>query len=190
MSAIKRKKCRNCKMLFIPDYRNRTRQNYCRKPECRKASKEDSQRRWRQKPENEDYFRGPDCVKRVQEWRKANPGYWRKNSRNRKNALQDSLTAQPAENNEDNLKFTPSALQEILTMQPPVLLGLIANFTGSALQDDIALTFTRLQKLGLDIVNNSNPNKGGQYGIQGTHLTQSYPESAQAVQLDRSSSGP
>ena len=46
MSGIKRKKCCNCDELFIPDPRNTTRQRYCSKPECRKASKAASQRRW------------------------------------------------------------------------------------------------------------------------------------------------
>ena len=48
------------------------------KPGCRKASKADSQRRWLQKPENRDYFRGPEHVQRVQRWREAHPGYWRR----------------------------------------------------------------------------------------------------------------
>jgi hypothetical protein len=190
MVNIKRKKCRNCRKLFLPDPRNRDRQKYCRKPDCRRASKADSQKRWRQKPENQDYFRGPDCVERVQQWRKANPGYSRKKPRNKKNALQDPLTSQVTENNKDFINIANDTLQDPLIMQPTVLLGLIANFIGSALQDDIELTITRLQQLGLDIVNNSNPNKGGHYGIQVAHLTQSYPESAKAVQLDRPSSGP
>jgi hypothetical protein len=37
-----------------------------------------SQKRWLQKPENQDYFRGSQNVQRVQRWRKANPGYWRR----------------------------------------------------------------------------------------------------------------
>jgi len=190
MASIKRKKCPNCRKLFPPDPRNRDRQRYCSKPECRIASKADSQKRWREKPENQDYFRGPDCVERVQEWRKANPGYSRKKPRTTKDALQDPLTSQPSENNKETLSFTFDALQDSLIMQPTVLLGLIANITGSTLQEDIEFTCTRLQQLGLDIVNNSNPNKGGHYGIQVANLTQSYPESAKAVQLDRSSSGP
>ena len=72
MAGIKRKKCRNCNDLFIPDPRNAKRQKYCHKSECRKASKAASQRHWLQKPENQDYFCGPDNVKRVQLWREAN----------------------------------------------------------------------------------------------------------------------
>jgi hypothetical protein len=72
MAGIKRRKCCNCNELFIPDPRNAKRQRY-----CRKASKAASQRRWLQKPENQDYFSGPQNVKRVQLWREANPRYWR-----------------------------------------------------------------------------------------------------------------
>jgi len=171
MAGIKRKKCCNCKKLFIPDPRNIKRQKYCRKPDCRKASKAASQRRWLAKPENQDYFCGPDNVKRVQQWREANPGYWRGKRKNNKDALQDRLNPQPIENNTDNAQFVNDALQDLLISQPPVLLGLIANFTGNALQDDIALTFKRLQKLGQDIVTNLNHSKGGHYGIQGSHYS-------------------
>ena len=66
------------------------------------------------------------------------------------------------------------ALQDFLIAQPPVLLGLIANFTGTALQDSIAMTFQRLQKLGLDIVNNSTRSKGGHYGSQDSNRSRTY----------------
>jgi len=184
MVEIKRKKCRNCRKLFRPDPRNAKRQKYCHRPECRKASKAASQQRWLQKPENRDYFRGPENVERVQQWREANPGYWRTKPKNQQNTLQDPLNSQPTENNNDNVKFTPDALQELLIAQPPVLLGLIANFTGTALQDDIVMTFQRLQKLGQDIVNNSTRSKGGHYGIQGSHHCRTYPKSPPALQLD------
>ena len=70
MGSIKRKKCLNCSCLFIPDHRNRNRQKYCRKPDCRKVSKTESQKKWSAKQENQNYFSGPENVKRVQGWRK------------------------------------------------------------------------------------------------------------------------
>ena len=73
MGMIKRKRCRNCKRLFIPDHRNRDRQKYCKTPDCRKASKAFSQKKWLQKPENKNYFKGPENTQRVKEWRKLNP---------------------------------------------------------------------------------------------------------------------
>jgi hypothetical protein len=190
MAGIKRKKCCNCKDLFIPDPRNAQRQKYCHKSECRKASKAASQRRWLQKPENQDYFSGPQNVKRVQLWREDNPGYWRGKRKINKDALQDPLNPQAIENKRNNVEFAHDALQDFLIAQPPVLLGLIANFTGNALQDDIAMTFQRLQKLGQDIVTNLTHSKGGHYGIQGSHRCPTDPKSPQALQLDRSPPDP
>ncbi len=57
MAEKKKITCLNCRKLFIPDYRNRERQNYCGETDCRKASKAASQKRWPEKPENCDYFR-------------------------------------------------------------------------------------------------------------------------------------
>jgi hypothetical protein len=71
MSGIRKRKCRHCGKYFIPDCRNVKRQKYCGRPECLKASKRESQRRWLGKPENRDYFRSPENVKRVREWRKG-----------------------------------------------------------------------------------------------------------------------
>ena len=151
MSGKIRIKCRHCQELFTPDARNATRQRYCSKPGCRKQSKAESQQRWLQKPENRDYFHGPEHIERVKRWRAANPGYWR--SRNRRQvALQDPLTAQVAVNN-TNLHPAPKAvLQDLLIQQPAVMVGLIAQLTGFALQDDIARAARRMQQLGNDIL--------------------------------------
>ena len=73
-----RRKCKCCLKLFRPDPRNRRHQYYCSAPDCRAASKAASQARWRAKPENQSYFRGPVNVARVQAWRARHPGYWRK----------------------------------------------------------------------------------------------------------------
>ena len=75
---IPKSNCQNCKRVFHPDHRNVTRQRFCSKPECRHASKVDSQQRWRHKPDNLDYFKGSVHVERVQQWRRAHPGYWRR----------------------------------------------------------------------------------------------------------------
>ena len=65
-----KRKCKNCHKLFRPDSRNKAKQKYC--------SQADSQKGWLAKKENQDYFKGADNVKRVQEWRGKNPGYWRR----------------------------------------------------------------------------------------------------------------
>jgi hypothetical protein len=156
-------KCANCGIFFPPDHRNRRRQKYCKKTECRKAAKAASQKRWLEKPENRDYFCGPENMRRVQEWRKAHPGY----SRKRTVALQDRLPGQALENTEVKPSFAQtqppfaSALQDLLACQPAIFIGLIAQLTGSVLQDDIARTTRRLQELGSDILNDLIQNTGG-----------------------------
>jgi len=151
MSGIIRIKCPHCQQLFTPDARNATRQRYCSKPACRKQSKADSQRRWLQKEENRDYFHGAEHVLRVQRWRAANPGYWRRSKR-RQVALQDALIAQVAVNNTDLRPAPKDALQDLSILQPAVMVGLIAQLTGLALQDDIARAARRMQQLGNDIL--------------------------------------
>ncbi len=175
----KKCKCRNCHDLFTPDHRNAKRQKYCTKPECRRESRALSQRRWLAKKENRDYFKGPENVRRVQVWRKAHPGYWRrgktgtepaainasppkrmqkqqdnKSSLGQETALQDPLIGLSAKNQKDSatLMVREIALQDSLTAQHYVLTGIIALLTGSALQDDIARSTRALQQSGCDIL--------------------------------------
>jgi hypothetical protein len=151
MSGITRIKCPHCHELFPPDARNATRQRYCSKPACQKQSKAESQRRWSQKEENRDYFRGAEHVLRVQRWRSAHPGYWRRAKRSPV-ALQDPLIEQVPVTNQNNAEPGTAALQDALIMQPAVMVGLIAQLTGYALQDDIARAARRMQQLGNDIL--------------------------------------
>jgi hypothetical protein len=75
------------------DVCNRGRQKYCPKRACRAAGKAARQRCWLGKPENRDYFRGPEHVERVRMWRTAHPGYWRSHRRGRGVALQDDTAS-------------------------------------------------------------------------------------------------
>jgi hypothetical protein len=137
-------KCLRCAEFFVPDARNRARQRYCLKPACRAASKAASQRAWRQKPENADYFRGSDNVARVQAWRKAHPGYSRRKGPKGSLALQEISNPQPPDNPTPAAQDDAVALQDLFRAQTPVVMGLIAQFTGCALQEDIAAMTRRL----------------------------------------------
>jgi hypothetical protein len=183
MESIKRTKCPNCNCLFIPDHRNRNRQRYCRKPECRKASKTESQKKWLAKPENQGHFCGPENVLRVQEWRKENPGYW--NRSKKPVALQDSLKLQPPDNTENKSQFANNALQDLLKQQAPVIIGLISNFIGSALQDDIAETLLRMQQFGQDILYSQSKEKGGTYDCKIPNIKATGAQNPQKFQLGR-----
>jgi len=173
MPGIKRKKCRHCKMLFVPDPRNRNRQKYCFLSECKRASKAASQQRWLEKPDNQDYFKGPENVERVQRWRKDNPGYSKRKSKIDPEPLQDPLNQQHIDKTDNNCDFADSALQDLLNLQPAVLIGIIAQLTGYALQDDIAMAARRMQQFGNDILNLQL--QGGSHGNQTAHLPGPYP---------------
>jgi hypothetical protein len=156
MKGPARRKCLCCKEFYRPDQRNLRHQRYCSKPACRKESKAQSQRQWLQRPENQNYFRGPENSRRVKEWRKRNPGYWRKKKTSVQVPLQELCQEQVAPNEVVSSEKTSDALQEVLLMQPAVVVGLISMMTGDSLQEDIVATARVLIRKGQDILE-SNP---------------------------------
>jgi hypothetical protein len=129
-------KCSCCKQVFTPDRRSRGRQKFCSKRECRKTSKKESQRRWAAKPENKDYWRGPEQVARVQAWRKNQPEYWRRAAK--KIALQEKIPQAP--------------LQDHIIAKDPLIVGLVSFIAQSTLQDKIAATCRDLIALGYEVL--------------------------------------
>src|SRR6202035_2646847 len=132
--------------------RNLHHQRYCSNAACRKQSKEESQRRWLQKRDNQNYFSGPQNTQRVKEWRKRHPGYWRKKSPPPQEPLQDLYTTQVAQDEQVKTTEISHALQDVWVMQPAVMVGLISMMTGSALQEDIAATTRALLSKGQHIL--------------------------------------
>ena len=151
MARGQRRKCKCCQKLFRPDPRNRRHQRYCAALRCRTASKAASQARWLAAPANQDYFRGPVNVARVQAWRARHSKYWRK-PQPAGPALQDLLTAQAIGSASKTANIAGRPLQEIILAQPAVLIGLIAHIVGTPLQENIAGTVDRLLRLGQDIL--------------------------------------
>jgi hypothetical protein len=152
MKRRHRFKCLHCKEFHQADYRNRGRQRFCAQAECRRAAKAHSQRAWLAKEGNENYFRGPDNVGRVQQWRECHPGYWRKKKPQGVLALQEACPAQATRSEWVAENRVASALQEAWLMQPAVLVGLISTVTGSALQEDIARSVWGFFLRGQDIL--------------------------------------
>lgn len=183
MKQRRRRKCLNCQQLFRPDPRVRDRQRYCSAPACRQASKAASQRHWREKPENADYFRGPEQVARVRDWRARHPGYWRRGATNR-GALQDETLTQVVDKKQQSGTLVPPPLQELLSSQDLVLLGLIAHLTDSTLQDQLVISTLRLHKLATDVLTQ------GVHDAKTPDLSATAPGGTDAVQLDRSPAGP
>lgn len=184
MMRILKKRCQNCRTLFVPDSRNYKSQQYCFKPECRKASKKASQEKWLSKSENQDYFRCPENVERVQKWRKNHPGYSKRPKQ--PHALQDLLPIQPTENKSNIIDFE---LQDLLQGQPTVLIGLIAHFTGTTLQDDIASFLLRMKKYGQDILCSQPQIEGDSNDCKIPNFKVPDTEGTQKFQLGRSSPG-
>ena len=122
-------KCQHCKEFYLPDRRNLHHQRYCAEPACRRQSKSESQRRWVQKPENQNYFSGPQNSQRVKGWRKRNPGYWRKKNPPLQEPLQDLCTTQVTQDEEVKTIEISDALQDVLLMQLAVMVGLISIMT-------------------------------------------------------------
>ena len=137
----RRRRCASCQKLFLPEPRSRHCQRFCSQPACRKASKSASQAHWRSKPENRDYWRGPEHVERVRAWRKAHPQYWKPGVHSAESALQDDCRP-PGD----------SPLQDDCIPDDPLLAGVIATLAGSTLQEDIAATCRRLIAMGCEIL--------------------------------------
>jgi hypothetical protein len=193
----RQRKCCNCHQLYDPDPRGRYHQKHCPRPECRKASKAASQRRWRESDKGRDYFRGSANALRVKAWRAAHPGYARgRPGRPPKPscALQEDCQPQSTVLPEVKPTLGESALQEMIVTQSLILTGLIVQLTGEALQDDIGQTLHRLIRLGQQVKGLSAlpPAAGGQpYGsLQTSALQGAVAASAPQLELDRPSPGP
>lgn len=148
-----KRKCRHCRRLFVPDPRNAWHQQFCAKPACRKASKRTSQKRWLQKPQNQNYFCDPCHVDRVRRWRRDHPKRPRPQPANRSNGYKNTDNKNNIADQQVKQKSDAVVLQDLLTPQYPIIIGLISHLSASVLQDDIATTTGRLRQLGLDILN-------------------------------------
>lgn len=148
-------KCLHCKSLFAPDPRNRRHQCFCPRPLCRSESKRQAQARWRSKPENQNYFKDPAHVARVQEWRRKHPGYSQRSRPRPVPPLQDLSKSQPVESQPSPAStqdlFTQT-LQDLSRVQTPLLVGLISLSLGSTLQEDIARHMRGLVAMGNDLM--------------------------------------
>jgi hypothetical protein len=149
----RRRKCRCCWELFVPDYRNGHHQRFCPKAECRRASKAASQRAWVGKVGNQDYFGGPENTRRVQQWRQSHPGYWKRKA-SQQNSTQ-AVVSKPLSPEQSSCNVPPQSsgtLQDVCLTEHPAFIGLISMMTGSTLQEDIVSTSRRLVAKGRDIL--------------------------------------
>jgi hypothetical protein len=144
--------CLNCNELCRADARNIRHQRFCSKPECRRASKAASQRLWTERPENQNYFKGPENCERAQQWRKAHPDHRRNKRSAPESVLQEILISQPIGNVEVATPELHIVLQDVCLSQSALFVGLISVLTGHVLQDDLAPSIRSFITRGLDIL--------------------------------------
>jgi len=185
------RKCLHCQTFFKPNPRSKGRQKFCSHPDCQKASKAASQKKWLQKSQNKNYFSGSENVQRVQQWRAKNPGYWKKVQQSSGDdlPLQDALITQATEKQGEIGHLKQDALQELLIGQELVFIGLIAHLTGAVLQDDIVKTGRKLRELGEDFLYNTHLKKGEHNERTSATQSRSATPDPTSVQLDRSPPG-
>ena len=148
----RKRKCKCCHELYMPDARHFPDQNYCTKPECRHASKLSSHRRWYRSDKAAEHRDPAENKRRVREWREAHPEYAKLTGGRRCRALRETKTSEVADNKGVTLSLVGDALQDMNFLQPALVVGLMSQLTGSALQDTIAETSRRLLLLGHDIL--------------------------------------
>jgi hypothetical protein len=114
----RRRRCQNCKQLFLSDPRNRHHQRFCSDPACQKTSKVESQQRWRAKPENQHYWSGRERVDKVRAWRKKHPQYWKNGAAKQAGStLQDYCLAQQHSPEPIKPDLTTGPLQDFCSTQ-------------------------------------------------------------------------
>ncbi len=175
---IRRRRCKNCDDLFKPDPRNLKRQKFCRKPECKEASKRYSQQKWLMKPQNKDHFSGSANVIRVQQWRQQNPGYGKRKKSKKttsliKGALQETLSLKTITGKGSSSDLMQNALQDSLSAETLVIIGFDTQLNKTALQEIIDFTDQGTVKSVSDVLKKLiGQKKGDQHGqtlfFQGT----------------------
>ena len=148
----RRRKCQCCGELYMPDVRHFRDQKYCSKPECKRASKLASHRRWLRSRKGAEYRDPEEGKRRVREWREKHPGYSRLTAGRRSRALRDTCSSQMVDREQVNRGLSGMALRDTSLSEPALAVGLIAILTGSASQETIVPMVQRSLLLGRDIL--------------------------------------
>ncbi len=135
----RKRKCKLCLESFMPDARHFRDQKFCSRPECRKASKHASQRRWYYSPKGAVH-RDPEYNKqRVREWRAEHPDYARLTGGRPRQASASPRKAKPS----DGKSFAPivagGALQDSTIAQHAMVKLVTSILAANALQETIVI---------------------------------------------------
>lgn len=127
---MKRKRCRYCKKLFLPDPRVGDRQVTCDDPQCKKAHKAKNNARWRRK--NPDYFRKD--YPRVKQWLDQHPGYLQQYRQTHSEYVKKNREAQRVR---DRRKKLCLDIQAEIKSQSPEITNQLWNLSHLDIQDEI-----------------------------------------------------
>ena len=96
MRGRRRRRCRYCRDLFVPDPRVKN-QRACDKPMCSRARHDEADRKWRRKPSSREYFRGRYDYLKTWLSKPENRGYLRRYRQKRREqaAANDSRAREP-----------------------------------------------------------------------------------------------
>jgi hypothetical protein len=148
MARGRRRKCKCCRRLFVPDPPNLRHQCSCSQPLCR----EKPQAKPAGSPDPEPGLRPRARPRRPRQGLASAPSRLLAQGLAPPTAFKDVSIAQALGSKGKTGDFVRSPLQDLLTAQPAVLIGLIAHLVGTPLQVDIARTTDRLLRLGQDIL--------------------------------------
>ena len=155
-------RCAGCGAPFKPNPKLAGRQRYCSRKQCRKASKQESSRKWGKKASGQGYFSGPEHTSRVRDWRAVHPNYWKRRatpiSGPPEADMVDLATVLQAHGLQDSL----GALQDSIRPEVVAIVGLIVRLAGCTLQDQIAMELSEVMLVGQSVLDGrAAPGEGG-----------------------------
>ena len=145
---ILKRACAVCDKSFIPNKFASARQTVCTAPGCHRSAKKTRQADWQAR--NPEYFRGPENVERVRQWRQQNPD-WRKKQHTARAARQAKSSSRAKSCN--TAGADPKRLQDLAPdAQTALLVGLAAVISGSVLQDEVHGTILECLRRGGELL--------------------------------------
>ena len=136
--------CCVCHNQFIPSKYSGNRQVVCDRAECRREVKRQRQASWEGR--NRDYFKGPENVERVREWRRNNPGW---QERKKRVGAKSRAEAESCNREEAGGELLQDSVPE---SKDVALVGFIAFMTGVVLQDEVQSLYDECIRRGNELL--------------------------------------
>ena len=126
------KKCPYCKICFTPHVKVGSRQKTCGKPECKKALKAETNRRWREK--NPDHYQND--YPRLRQWLDDHPGYLKEYRESHPEYVQKNREAQRVRDRKKRLLLD---IQAQLKSQVPEVTDQLCHLSNLDIQAQLSI---------------------------------------------------